>query len=168
MKLSLKRIIRHSFLLLLLMLGVEPPFSYAASKMYCSIYTKTAVAQNAQNIKNNCGYTGPRWNSDPEHHKEWCLNASAQAAQGEDLARIGQLAKCPGVQFPTGADKRCNMYSIVSIGQNKANLSTGCELSGPTWNANYIHHYSWCLNASQELTNAQITARQRELDKCVQ
>ncbi|ADE14834.1 conserved hypothetical protein [Nitrosococcus halophilus Nc 4] len=168
MKLSLKIKIRYSFMLLLLMLAVGSPSSYAASKMYCSTYTKTAVAQNAQNIENNCGYTGPRWSSDPEHHNEWCLNASGQTAQRENLARINQLAKCPGVQFPAGADKRCNIYSIVSIGQNKANLSTGCELSGPTWSSNYGHHYSWCLTASQELTNAQITARQRELDKCAQ
>lgn len=170
MKLLLKRKNRYLSMSLLLMLMAAHPFSYsyAANKMYCSIYTKTAVAQNEQNIENDCGYTGSRWNSDPDYHTEWCLSASDKAAENENISRIGQLAKCAKIQFPVGADKRCNIYSIVAIGQNEANLSTGCELSGPGWSANYSRHYSWCIKASQDSAAAQIRARQQALDKCVQ
>ena len=169
MNLSLKRKIQ--WLSPLLMLGLMGPHSssYAANKVYCSMYTQTAVAQNEQNIENDCGYdVMPRWSSDPAHHTEWCLNATDKAAKNENTARVGQLAKCPGIQFPAGADKGCHIYSIVAIGQNKANLSAECSLSGPTWSASYTHHYRWCITASKDHINAQMTARQHALDKCAQ
>lgn len=169
MNLLLKRKIQWLSLLLMLGLIGLHSLAYAANKMYCSMYTKTAITQNEQNIENNCGYdVMPRWSSDPAHHTEWCLNASDKAAKNENAARIGQLAKCPEVQFPTGADKGCHIYSIVAIGQNKANLSTGCSLSGPTWSTSYSHHYRWCVTASKDHINAQITARQQALSKCAQ
>lgn len=166
MQLILQRKIRRSLLSLALLLMAQSSGAYAAEDMYCSIYVKNAVAQNEQNIENKCNYNGVRWNSDPAYHAQWCRDASNESAVRENIARIGQLGKCQDELFPVGADKWCNIYSRVSIGQNTANLSTKCGFSGPTWSSSYSHHYRWCIDASQKLANAQIAARLRELNNC--
>ncbi len=154
----------HSLLsFFLLLLALQTPVAYAANKMYCSMYVKNAVAQNKQSIENNCNYKGIRWSSDVAHHTQWCLNASNESAENENLARIVQLAKCQVKILPVGADSWCNIYSRVSIGQNMANLSTQCGFSGPSWSSDYGQHYRWCSGVSQERANSQITARQNQL-----
>lgn len=146
---------------------VQSSSSYAAGGMYCSsIYIKNAMAQSKQNIENKCNYEGTRWSSDLAHHTQWCRDASNESAVRENIARIVQLGKCREDLFPVGADKWCNIYSRISIGQNTANLSTQCELSGPAWSSSYSDHYRWCIDASQELANAQITTRLRALNEC--
>lgn len=148
---------------------MQTPLSYAAGEMYCSMYAKNAVAQNKQNIENNCNYKGVRWNSDITYHTQQCLKASNEAAQNENLARIVQLGKCQATLLPAGADRWCNIYSRVSIGQNRANISSKCGFSGPAWSSDYGHHYRWCSDVSQEHTNLQVITRQNKLlNHCTQ
>ena len=108
----------------------------------------TATAQNKQNLANNCGYSGPRWSSDYEGHLKWCIDVSAAVEDRENIARIGQLAKRPALH------KWCDIYSIIAVAQNDANLSAGCNETGNRWQSNYKHHYDWCVPCESAKTPA--------------
>ena len=60
----------------------------------CAEYAGKAVDANRQNIAHNCGYTGPRWNSDPQGHIPWCLGARMESRASEEGARANDLAAC--------------------------------------------------------------------------
>jgi len=60
----------------------------------CAEYAGNAVAANQQNIARGCGYTGPRWNSDPQGHIPWCLGARMESRASEEGARTNDLARC--------------------------------------------------------------------------
>lgn len=76
------------------------------------------------------------------------------------------LMKCKGVQFPAGADKWCNFYSIIATSQNSVNISTQCGFSGPKWNSDYEYHYSWCVKVPKDNSIAGMNQRQDSLMKC--
>ncbi len=131
----------------------------------CAIYAKTAVLQQEQNIKQKCGFTGPEWNSDYNYHLKWCLGINAPSEAGTAF-RVKMLMQCKGVQFPVGADKWCNIYSILAIGQNVANISSQCGLDGPEWNSDYGYHYRWCVKAPKNNSVAGMNLRRDALKKC--
>lgn len=132
----------------------------------CPIYGLTAVAQQEQNINYNCGYSGPEWNSDPHYHSRWCVNVGLGPASAGTSKRVNMLMKCKGVQYPAGADKWCNIYSISAVAQNAANLSTSCGLSGPEWRSDYSYHYKWCVKVPKANSVSGMNFRRNALMKC--
>jgi hypothetical protein len=131
-----------------------------------AVYAPTAVGQNQQNLDNKCGYTGPRWSSDKDAHARWCMKDKSGLAQREIDARISELQKC-GVTYPAGADKWCNIYSIIAIAQNTANTASSCNLTGPAWKSDYIYHHAWCEKVPREATDSETTKRMTALGNCV-
>lgn len=142
---------------------MQAPLSYAASEFFCSMYAEKAAAQAKQNIKYSCGYEGVRWKTDIEYYTQWCLNASSDAAERESIARIAQLGECNATLLPAGANRWCNTYSRIAVGQSRANLSSNCGFSGPAWSTEYGHHYRWCVGVSQERAVGEIKSRQHKL-----
>jgi hypothetical protein len=63
-------------------------------KEFCRIYADTAVAQNASNMKMECGYSGDRWSGNEEGHFNWCKSVAPAAATTERQARDADLAAC--------------------------------------------------------------------------
>jgi hypothetical protein len=140
----------------------------AGDDIACAIYGKTAVAQQEQNLKHSCGYSGPEWNSDYKYHNGWCVNADQSLADAGTAKRVSMLMKCKGVQFPAGADKWCNIYSIIATAQNTANIATKCGLSGPEWNSSYEYHYNWCVKAPKSSSVSGMNQRRESLMKCAE
>lgn len=138
----------------------------AGDDVACPIYGQTAVAQQEQNLKYNCGYSGPEWNSDPQYHSSWCMNVDLGLAEAGTAKRVDMLLQCSGVQYPAGADKWCNIYSILAVGQNTANLETSCGLSGPEWRSDYAYHYSWCVKVPKLSSMSGMNLRRDALMKC--
>jgi len=60
----------------------------------CAEYAGKAVDANRQNIAHNCGFSGPRWNSDPQGHIPWCLGARMESRAAEEGARANDLYNC--------------------------------------------------------------------------
>jgi hypothetical protein len=42
-------------------------------KNFCDNYAKVSIAQNKDNESKKCGFSGPKWSSDYNHHFNWCL-----------------------------------------------------------------------------------------------
>lgn len=145
--------------------GVYSPV-HAADDIYCATYSATAVQQNKQNLANGCGYAGPQWNSNYDYHSKWCVKAPMSVADRENDARISKLSQCKGVQYPVGANKWCNQYSLVAISQNETNLKNKCGLTGPRWSSDYLYHYKWCFNAPKNTAQSESEQRRIALGKC--
>ena len=60
----------------------------------CNIYAIVAMGQNEANQSSNCGFGGPRWQSDYAAHFNWCRGVPQHVARGERNARTSQLEAC--------------------------------------------------------------------------
>ena len=73
----------------------------------CSAYAKGAIAQNEEALRRNCGYGGPRWQSNYDSHYHWCMvdGWMFNGTQHENQARAEGLAKCqPKPDSAAGAE----------------------------------------------------------------
>ncbi len=114
----------------------------------CRHYAKTAVTQNAQNIKRGCGFTGPEWHSDYERHKQWCLKSPPSAAEANNRLRDEALKNRCRRHGPSRQDvKRCRRYAQTAVTQNAQNIKRGCGFTGPEWHSDYERHNQWCLKS---------------------
>jgi len=66
----------------------------------CDQYARTAVAQNQENIRRRCGYSGARWSNNYKSHYDWCKGVSKTFADSETKAREDGLRKCGSGQGP--------------------------------------------------------------------
>jgi hypothetical protein len=58
----------------------------------CDEYATTAVAQNAQNIADNCGFVGAAWSSLHSYHYSWCRKQSGVSiSKSQTQARQAKL-----------------------------------------------------------------------------
>ena len=73
--------------------------------------------------------------------------------------------ECNNAVSPAGADKWCNTYSIIAIGQNEANISNQFGFSGPEWNSNYAYHYKWCVGVPRRTSESGMNMRMEALKK---
>ena len=72
-----------------------PPGELQSTQQACTAYAQAAVAQNAKNLAEKCGLSGPAWNSNVDYHYQWCVsgkNLAHTAAQTK--ARDNHLAQC--------------------------------------------------------------------------
>jgi hypothetical protein len=60
----------------------------------CDIYSRIAIAQNELNLKHNCGFGGNRWQSDFDHHFNWCIGTSDSSPDFETSERQKLLNQC--------------------------------------------------------------------------
>lgn len=80
------------------------------SKSLCHEYAKTAVQQQADNLQNACGYSGPRWSADFDHHYNWCVQGrNSDYAANETSQRKADLGRC-AVRKPLDGD-----FTIKSV-----------------------------------------------------
>jgi glutamine amidotransferase-like uncharacterized protein len=63
----------------------------------CNNWARTAVAQNEENLRRRCGFTGPQWNSDYNNHFQFCLSVPWESAISAENAREYDLRnRCRG------------------------------------------------------------------------
>lgn len=122
----------------------------------CQQYAGTAVSQNQENLRRNCGFTGSRWTNEYQGHYNWCMAVQQSVADAETNARANELRQCqsksrscpgPGMTIIyklvnpppyTGYSVICrdgsgklwmqgaNAAPITSIVKGKQNSQTGC------------------------------------------
>lgn len=62
--------------------------------LQCDAYAKNAINQYEENIRNNCGLSGDRWQPHYDNHLTWCLLFDAGPANNETNARTDELRRC--------------------------------------------------------------------------
>ena len=127
-----------------------------------SQYAQKAVAQNRENIRMRCGYTGPRWSNDYNGHFNWRLTATQFAADNEARARENDLNRCRGQ-----ANKRvlADQYARQAVAQNQENLRKGCGYTGPRWSNDYQGHFNYYMDYPDRAA-AEARARAAALRNC--
>jgi hypothetical protein len=64
------------------------------------------------------------------------------------------------------AQKRCNAYAAVAVGQYHASEKTGCDDGQGGWHDDFNEHYQWCLTADPKVVLSETRRRQVYLNKC--
>jgi hypothetical protein len=64
----------------------------------CTIYTRIAVAQHETAKLAGCGFSGPRWLSNPRYHYNWCMDAKDSDVMEERRQRDSALENCAPVK----------------------------------------------------------------------
>jgi hypothetical protein len=60
----------------------------------CNEYAINAMSQQWSNLSGNCGFAGPRWQDDYDHHLGWCIVQPAEFAASEARERESLLSQC--------------------------------------------------------------------------
>ncbi|HOW54066.1 MAG TPA: hypothetical protein PLR60_05355, partial [Syntrophorhabdaceae bacterium] len=84
----------------------------------CQQYASTAVSQNQENLRRNCGFTGGRWTNEYQGHYNWCLAVQQSVADAETNARANDLRQC---QQQPNKGPRCQQYASTAVSQNQEN-----------------------------------------------
>lgn len=129
---------------------------------FCDRYARTAVTQNQENLRRNCGYRPPVWQSDYGNHYRWCLGVSQATANAGEQQRVDGLRRCR--RQPQNAF--CDRYARTAVAQNQENQRRHCGNTGPRWQSNYQNHYRWCTGVSQSSANYEQTQRRNSLNRC--
>jgi|GEM_PF-596416 len=168
--------IRNTVLLILVLFlsGVWGSQSaLGGDEIQCAQYAKTAISQNRQNMEKACGFTGPAWSSDYNHHNSWCLRVPKEQADAGTKQRVDDLTnRCAAAQpsqpqgggAMSGPGIRCEQYARDAIARNEENISKGCGFGGPAWSDNYSHHFEWCMRVPRNQADAGTNQRVHELN----
>lgn len=141
--------------------------AFADSNLNCDAYAGAAVAENQQNIAQNCGFTGPGWQSDFNAHRAWCLSPAVHMADltTEDQARQTALAQCAN---KAAADQQaCTSYAELAVWAAQQSIANNCGFSGSGWQQDFGAHFSWCLGAAQAARDVEANARKNQLIGCL-
>lgn len=68
------------------------PSSVKNGQNYCAQYAHNAILANKLNKAQGCGFGGPVWKSDYNHHYSWCLTANRSDADNGERLRNNKLA----------------------------------------------------------------------------
>lgn len=90
---------------------------------------------------------GPRWTTNFEEHRQWCLTAPDATAQGEERARQDFLQTC----------RACQDYAAHAVGAARTNVTYNCGGQPPRFSLDAADHIRFCQSA-------QIYERRREED----
>jgi hypothetical protein len=72
-------------------------------QLACLPYWRKATAAVQTNTRRNCGFTGDRWSTDPDHHMNWCVGlapADRHYMASETAAREQAIKNCTGIMQP--------------------------------------------------------------------
>jgi hypothetical protein len=131
-----------------------------ASAQACRNYAQTAVDQNAENGRLNCGFSGPRWQDNFNRHRNWCRTVGRGARQAETDARNQQLAQCRTARAPAGGGgNRCGNYAQTAVDQHAENLRLNCGLTGARWQSDFRRHRNWCRTVNAAATRSETNTR---------
>jgi hypothetical protein len=65
-----------------------------ARRKHCVVYAHVAIAQQAANKQNGCGFADGRWSGDYAYHFNWCLQAQPGPVQAGTAERALMLEDC--------------------------------------------------------------------------
>lgn len=89
---------RWSVILLIASIGtaimIVPGTGIAGTPAQCDAYAHTAVAQDNENLGQNCHFSGVKWSQNSADHRKWCLAQSDATIQAETAGRQAMLNRC--------------------------------------------------------------------------
>ncbi len=131
----------------------------------CNAYARQAVNQNNENLQRNCGFSGPRWQSDHNAHFGWCMGGGwmMDGPTNEKNARAADLARCVPKER---VDEFCAGYAQTAVRQHTDNQQRRCGFSGARWQSNIAAHRDWCMGAGKVAATGEQEARTRDLAGC--
>jgi len=135
----------------------------------CDQYARTAVSQNEENIRKDCGYRGAKWHSNYESHLRWCRSTSQNEADTAIEDRGNALVECPEKGKKRHRDRissRCKHYAQTAVSQNQENVRRGCGYSGNLWHADYKAHYRYCRKVGIVEAEKKTDVRGRAIERC--
>ena len=147
----------------------------AGSNANCIAYGQTSVRQQASNIRNRCGFSGPRWHYNEAAHYGWCRLVSGNKRRAEINFRARALRRCVGRANapqnngggnPGAINNACIAYANGAVNQQRKNLARQCGYRGSRWQLNFRRHKNWCMNVSRRARIAEVNARSRALRRC--
>jgi hypothetical protein len=114
-------------------------------KNACAVYGAQAVSFARENVKEACGFSGPRWMAALQPHVEWCMSVQPEARTKETIERTTEIMKCTAPRRDRDAWARAlKQNSIESFTQYlgdwpeganestaKANLARLCDALWP-------------------------------------
>ena len=132
-----------------------------ANEEFCEHYADAAVYDAQDAVSHHCGFSGPRWTTDKEAHRKWCLslNGNQKPANDEQEARRTGTKNCVA---------GCSEYAFEAESAAVEARSLGCGITGPRWSESDDDHYVWCVQGNQGNAKAETAAREAELEKCRQ
>ena len=141
-----------------------PPETLPADspQAFCENYAKGAIYYAQQAVNDRCGFTGPRWTTDKEAHRKWCLslNGNQKPANDEQEARRTGIVNCVA---------GCSEYARDAESAAGEAEWLGCGFTGPRWSDNDDDHYVWCVHGNQGANaKAETAAREAQLAQCRQ
>lgn len=102
---------------------------------FCQTYAETAVAQQTQNVKYGCGFTGLRWSNDLNGQRQWCSSVNPSIPKQENKQRAQLLKSCFG-RFPPAS---------VASNRNRLPIPASCTDPNqqfiPIRTINSLSHY---------------------------
>lgn len=131
----------------------------------CTDYAEAAISQFTENIDNQCGFSGPRWNANKARHYQWCLDARDQDRKTETETRSTMINECIE---QARTRQQCDEYADTAVQAALHNVNRRCGLRGPgvRWSRYRDDHVEFCLNARQSARESEDTTRERELRRC--
>ncbi len=148
-------------------MSVSAYYSYQGSRedraAVCNDYARTGVAQNQENQRRKCGYSGSAWHSDYNGHYGWCMTAERSAIDGGTRWRDEELKKC-GAAMDNRT--RCDQYARRGVEQNQENLNRKCGYGGSAWHSDYNSHFNWCMTVDRNSSDGGTRWRDEELNRC--
>jgi hypothetical protein len=144
--------------LVLLSVLAAPGFAMAADASFCDSYAEKASHEAVLAGRFACTFHGPRWVSDVEAHRAWCLGAQESVVHAEATARTKDIRLC-----------MCEWYAEHATAQAAMNAAHQCQFTGPRWTPDRSAHYRWCIlaNASLATLESEIKTRKDALAECL-
>jgi phage shock protein PspC (stress-responsive transcriptional regulator) len=128
----------------------------ARAREVCRSYVASAqqTVRTAQRM--GCGFTGPRWDVNPQSHMSWCVRSTDDAIRREREERQEALRLC----------QTCSSYVQQAVRQNQANLQGRCGGVGERWHSDATLHRRWCVGVGLPRAQRELVERTRFLDQC--
>jgi hypothetical protein len=133
----------------------------------CRDYAEEAVAQQRENRRLSCGFTGGRWQSSSAGHYDWCMNASREDREAERRARARDLARCREDVAGGGEGPDCEDYARAAVRDVRRAREAGCGFSGRRWTPDGEAHFEWCRSAPPRARERETDARRKLIGICL-
>jgi hypothetical protein len=132
----------------------------------CRDYAEEAVAQQQENRRLGCNFTGARWQSSSATHYDWCMNATREERIAESRARSRDLDRCREDVSGGGAGPGCEDYARSALRDARRNRELNCGFNGRRWAADGEVHFAWCRSAPPAARARETQVRRTLLGSC--
>ncbi len=143
---------------------------------YCEEYAERAVKAAETNLRDRCGFQGPRWITDFNAHRAFCGFVPSEVTRREADDRDREVRACEertsGSGYGGGGNRdeakraACETYARIAVVQAQANRDYRCDFRGPQWIADRDPHFNWCRYVRRSTLVEELRNRAQSLQQC--